>query len=121
MPNVLLIDDDVENRKGTARLFVGKGWEVIEADDGDHGIDLAFKHRPKLIVCDLLLPKLSGLQVCREIRENLNSVKIIVTAGRHYNVDREAVLDSGADEYLIKPLRWQRLSAVVKRRPRRQG
>jgi len=120
MPNVLLIDDDVENRKRTARLFAGKDWEVIEADDGAGGIDLAFKHRPNLVVCDLLLPKLSGLQVCREIREKLTSAKVIITAGRHYNVDREAVLDMGADEYLIKPLKWEKLAAVVKRSPRRQ-
>ncbi len=120
MPNVLLIDDDVENRKRTARLFAGKDWEVIEADDGAGGIDLAFKHRPNLVVCDLLLPKLSGLQVCREIREKLTSAKVIITAGRHYHVDREAVLDMGADEYLIKPLKWEKLAAVVKRSPRRQ-
>src|SRR5947207_13574395 len=120
MPGVLWIDDDVENRKRTARLFASKGWDVVEADDGDSGIDLAFKHRPNMVVCDLLLPKLSGLQVCREIREKLISAKVIITAGRHYHVDREAVLDMGADEYLIKRLKWEKLAAVIKRSPRRQ-
>jgi phosphoribosyl 1,2-cyclic phosphodiesterase/ActR/RegA family two-component response regulator len=121
MATVLLIDDNVEYRQGTGRLFLAKGWEVFEAGDGEHGIDLALRHRPTLIICDLLLPKLSGLRVCREIRDQLSSPKVIVTASRHYNVGREAVLDAGADEYLIKPLRWKKLAAVIKRRPHRRG
>lgn len=121
MPNVLLIDDDVENRKKTARLFAEKGWNVAEADDGDRGIDLAAKHRPELILCDLLLPKFSGLQVCREIRHKLRSGKVIITASRHYHVDREAVIDAGADEYLLKPLRWEKISSAIKRKPREPG
>ena len=79
---VLLIDDDVESRKSTARLFAGKGWDVLEADEGTRGIELASDYHPKVIVCDLLLPKLSGLQVCRAIREKLPSAKMIITAGR---------------------------------------
>src|ERR1043166_7965186 len=119
MPSVLLIDDDAENRKGTARLFAAKDWGVIEAHDGPSGIDLAFKLRPKLIVCDLLLPKLSGLQVCREIREQLDAAKFIVTAGKHYHVEKQAVLDAGADDYLLKPLRWRGLILAIKARPAR--
>src|SRR5207247_764167 len=84
------------------------------------GIDLALQHEPALVVCDLLLPKLTGLQVCRAIREKLESAKIIITAGRHYDVDRDAVLDTGADEYCIKPLKWRKIAAVIKRAPRRR-
>jgi len=119
---VLLIDDDVESRKSTARLFAGKGWDVLEADEGGRGIELAFEYQPKAIVCDLLLPKLSGLQVCRAIREKLSSTKMIITAGRHYDVDREAVLDAGVDDYFVKPLKWEKIAAAIKRaaRPRRK-
>ena len=119
---VLLIEDDVVSRKSTARLFARKGWDVIEADEGTRGIELAFEYRPKVIVCDLLLPKLSGLQVCRAIREKLGSAKVIITAGRHYDVDRNAVLDAGVDDYFVKPLKWEKIAAAIKRaaRPRRK-
>jgi len=120
MSTALLIEDDVETRKSTAGLFARRGWNVIEADEGSRGIELAFEHQPNVIVCDLLLPKLSGLQVCRAIRERLDSAKVIITAGRHYDVDREAVLEAGVDDYFVKPLTWQRIDRVLKRRARRR-
>ena len=63
MPTVLLIEDDVESRKRIARLFARHDWSVLEADDGERGMEIAFAQKPEAIVCDLLLPKLSGLQV----------------------------------------------------------
>jgi phosphoribosyl 1,2-cyclic phosphodiesterase/CheY-like chemotaxis protein len=122
MPTVLLIEDDAESRKRLARLFARHGWETIEAEDGAAGMDLAFEHRPSVIVCDLLLPKISGLQVCRAIRERLHSPKIIIVAGRIYDIDRNAVLEAGGDGYFVKPLKWEKLAAVIKRprRPRKK-
>src|SRR5437588_444389 len=89
MPTVLLIDDDVESRRRIARLFARHGWQVIEALEGKPGIELAFSKRPDAIVCDLLLPGMSGLQVCRAIREKLDLTRIIIMAGRRYDIDRE--------------------------------
>ena len=122
MPTVLLIEDDVESLKRIARLFTLHGWDVTETDDGAAGIDLAFKQQPNVIVCDLLLPKISGLQVCRAIREKLDLAKIIIIAGRDYDIDRDAVLEAGGDGYFVKPLKWETLAAVIKRarRPRRK-
>src|ERR687891_142033 len=105
MPTVLLIEDDVESRKRVARLFTRHGWEVIEALEGKAGIDLAFAKRPDAIICDLLFPKLSGLQVCRAIREKLDLAGIIIPAGRRYKIDRDAVLEAGGDAYFLKPLK----------------
>ena len=115
MPTVLLIEDDAESRKRIARLFARQGWDTIEAEDGAAGIDLAFARRPDVIVCDLLLPRISGLQVCRAIREKLDSPKIIIVAGRIYDIDRDAVLEAGGDGYFVKPLKWEKLAAVIKR------
>jgi phosphoribosyl 1,2-cyclic phosphodiesterase/DNA-binding NarL/FixJ family response regulator len=122
MPTVLLIEDDAESRKRIARLFARHGWDTIEAEDGAAGIDLALAERPNVIVCDLLLPKMSGLQVCRAIREKLDSPKIIIIAGRNYDIERDAVLEAGGDGYFVKPLKWEKLAAVIKRRrrPRRK-
>jgi phosphoribosyl 1,2-cyclic phosphodiesterase/CheY-like chemotaxis protein len=122
MPTALLIEDDAESRKRIARLFARHGWETLEAEDGAAGIDLALARQPDVIVCDLLLPKMSGLQVCRAIREKLASPKIIIIAGRNYHIDRDAVVEAGGDGYFVKPLKWKKLAAVIARarRPRRK-
>jgi phosphoribosyl 1,2-cyclic phosphodiesterase/DNA-binding NarL/FixJ family response regulator len=122
MPTALLIEDDAESRKRLARLFARHDWEIIEAEDGAAGIDLALTRKPEVIVCDLLLPRISGLQVCRAIREELDSPRIIIVAGRIYDIDRATVLEAGGDEYFVKPLKWEKLSAVIKRprRPKRR-
>jgi DNA-binding response OmpR family regulator len=119
MPTVLLIEDDVENRKRVARLFARHGWEVIEALEGKAGIELAFSKRPDAVVCDLLLPGMSGLLVARAIREKLDLARIIIMAGRRYDIDRDAVLEAGGDDYFLKPLKWETLAAALKR-PRRR-
>src|SRR3954468_5490614 len=121
MPTVLLIEDDVESRKRLARVFVKHGWEVIEAIEGKAGIELAFAKRPDAVVCDLLLPKMSGLQVARAIREKLDLARIIIMAGRRYDIDRDAVLEAGGDDYFVKPLKWEKLAAALKRPRRRPG
>ena len=115
MPTVLLIEDDAESRRATARLFDLKGWTILEAGDGDRGIELALKHRPEVILSDLLMPKANGFQVCRAIREQLQPTKIIVISGRDYGVDRAGAIEAGADEYLVKPISWQQLSDTIDR------
>lgn len=122
MPTALLIEDDAESRKRIARLFARHGWEIIETDDGAAGIDIAIERRPEVILCDLLLPRISGLQVCRAIREKLDAPRIIVVAGRIYDIERDAVFEAGGDGYFVKPLTWEDLAKVIKRprRPRKK-
>ena len=115
MPTVLLIEDDDESRRATAELLRRENWTVFEAGDGETGIDTALKQRPDLILCDLLMPKANGFQVCRAIRQKLQPTKIIVISGRDYGVDRASALDAGADEYLVKPITWDILSATIER------
>src|ERR1700710_1216352 len=115
MPTVLLIEDDDESRRATAELFSGRDWTVYQAGDGEVGIDLALKHRPEVILCDLLMPKANGFQVCRAIRQQLQPTKIIVISGRDYGVDRASALEAGADEYLVKPITWEILSSSIAR------
>lgn len=115
MPTVLLIEDDDESRRAVAELFKREQWTVYEAGDGECGIDLALKQRPDVILCDLLMPKANGFQVCRAIRQKLQPTKIIVISGRDYGVDRASALDAGADDYLVKPITWDQLSATIAR------
>src|SRR3954471_24633623 len=115
MPTVLLIEDDDESRRATSELFAREHWTVLQAGDGEAGIELALKHRPDVILCDLLMPKANGFQVCRAIRQQLQPTKIIVISGRDYGVDRASALEAGADEYLVKPISWEILSNSIER------
>jgi phosphoribosyl 1,2-cyclic phosphodiesterase/CheY-like chemotaxis protein len=115
MPRVLIIEDDVESRRALAGLFAREDWKVLQASDGDAGLELALRDRPELILCDLLMPKSNGFQVCRTIREQLQPTKIIVVSGRDYGVDKVSALQAGADEYLLKPLTWELLSTTIDR------
>ena len=115
MPRVLIIEDDAENRRVISDLFRCEDWKVLEANDGDAGLELALRDRPELILCDLLMPRSNGFQVCRAIREQLQPTKIIVVSGRDYGVDRTSALQAGADEYLLKPITWELLSSTIER------
>ncbi len=115
MPSVLIIEDDDDSRHAIAELFANEDWKVLEAGDGDAGIELAVRHRPEVILCDLLMPKSNGFQVCRAIRQQLQPTKIIVVSGRDYGVDRANALEAGADEYLLKPITWESLSNAIDR------
>jgi phosphoribosyl 1,2-cyclic phosphodiesterase/CheY-like chemotaxis protein len=115
MPTVLLIEDDEEARRATGELFARDRWDVLEAGDGQSGIDLALKHRPEVILCDLLMPKANGFQVCRSIRQQLQPAKIIIISGRDYGVDRASAIEAGADDYLVKPITWDTLSSAIDR------
>src|SRR2546430_5649850 len=123
--SVLIIEDDDDSRRAIANLFARAEWKVLEAADGDSGIELAIRNRPEVILCDLLMPKSNGFQVCRTIREQLQPTKIIVVSGRDYAVDRASALEAGADEYLLKPITWEvlresidRLLTAIPKRPR---
>jgi phosphoribosyl 1,2-cyclic phosphodiesterase/CheY-like chemotaxis protein len=115
MPSVLIIEDDDDSRRAIAKLFERADWKVLEAADGDAGVELAIRNRPEVILCDLLMPKSNGFQVCRAIRQQLQPTKIIVVSGRDYAVDRASALEAGADEYLLKPITWEVLSEAVGR------
>jgi phosphoribosyl 1,2-cyclic phosphodiesterase/CheY-like chemotaxis protein len=115
MATVLLIEDDAEGRHAISELFLREGWQVLEAGDGEVGVQLALEHRPELVLCDLLMPKSNGFQACRKIRQKLLRTKIIIVSGRDYGVDRSSAIDAGADEYLVKPVHWENLREVIER------
>jgi phosphoribosyl 1,2-cyclic phosphodiesterase/ActR/RegA family two-component response regulator len=118
MKTVLLIDDDRSLRNVLAEWLNSRGWKVLEAEDGDLGLTLAFQHRPEVVLCDLLMPRCNGFQVCRTLRENkdrLPNTKIIVTTGSGYTTDRLNAFEAGADEYLVKPIIPKDLAKMLER------
>jgi phosphoribosyl 1,2-cyclic phosphodiesterase/CheY-like chemotaxis protein len=117
MRTILLIDDDENCRTPAAEMLRRAQWHVIEAEDGERGIEMAIKHRPEVILCDLLMPRGNGYQVCRAVRARLElrHTKIIVVTGRDYASDRKSAEEAGADDYLVKPIVFEQLLEVLAR------
>ncbi len=117
MKAVLLIEDDSELRPMIAAVLGEHGWKVIEAADGEAGLELAQQHRPDIIVCDLLMPRCNGFQVCRTVRSipELRETKIVMISGRGYATDKLNALEAGADEYLVKPVSPSELRAALRK------
>src|SRR5688572_15767721 len=117
MKAVLLIEDDDAVRRMLVALLEDNGWKVLEAQDGEAGLSLARQHRPRVVVCDLLMPRCNGYQVCRAIRAmpDLHDTKIIMISGRGYASDKVNALEAGADEYLVKPIQPHDLRAALRR------
>src|SRR5262245_28247147 len=111
------IDGDRDGAPGVASI------RVLEAETGEKGIDLAAAERPALVVLDLGLPDMEGIDVCREIR-SWSSAPIIVLSARHSDTEKARLLDAGADDYVTKPFSTVELMARVRaqlRRARRPG
>lgn len=106
MKTVLIIDDEAPYRGLLSEVLKADGWHVLEAAEGESGLEMVRTHRPEVVLCDLLMPRCNGFQVCRTIRADvtLRHTKIIVTSGRDFEADRNSARDAGADEYLTKPI-----------------
>ena len=117
MNTVLIIDDDPDYRRFMGDLLKERGWQVLEAENGDAGIELAGVHRPAVVLSDLLMASGNGFQVCRALRSNdeLRHTKIVVVSGRQFEKDRQAAFKAGADEYVTKPIDADRLVLLLSR------
>ncbi len=116
MKSVLLIDDDAISRKVLARALSLAGWTVFQAEDGEQGIQSALQHHIDAVICDLLMPRCNGFQVCRALREKPDQfpgLKIIVTTHRGFATDRLNAFESGADHYLVKPVLAEAVLALL--------
>ena len=119
---VLVVEDDAAIADVLRRLLRQEGHEVRSAEDGVEALELAESFVPDLVILDLGLPKLDGVEVCRRLRAESDAPILILTA-RTDTDDRVEGLDSGADDYLVKPFERQellaRMRALLRRRPPR--
>ena len=118
---ILLVEDDEKVLSDLADKLVAVGYDVSTAMDGDTGRDLARNNSYDLIVLDVMLPKLDGKVLCRMIRNDSKTshVPIIMLTARGTESDRVAGLDSGADDYIVKPFSLDEFLARVRARLRR--
>ena len=117
---ILIVDDD-ENICELLRLYLEKdGFKTVTAVDGQEAITAAEKHNPDLILLDIMLPRLDGWQVCREIRKTSDTPIIMLTA-KGETFDKILGLELGADDYISKPFNTKEVIARIKAVLRRSG
>ncbi|HWC09332.1 MAG: two-component system, OmpR family, response regulator MprA [Solirubrobacterales bacterium] len=119
---VLIVEDDTDIADVLRRSLRNEGYEVRTSGDGAEALDIAAGFMPDLVVLDLGLPGMDGIEVCRRLRSD-GDVPILMLTARSETEDRVEGLDSGADDYLAKPFERQellaRIRALLRRRPPR--
>ncbi|RYG38449.1 response regulator transcription factor [bacterium] len=111
---ILVIEDDADLRRLLTLHLSDLGMQVRQASDGLTGLDLAMTTAPELIILDLKLPGMDGLEVCRRVRQTQEYIPILMLTSRSSETDRVVGLEVGADDYLTKPFSVQELLARVK-------
>jgi DNA-binding response OmpR family regulator len=117
---ILVVDDDEEIRASLRRGLALEGYAIELAGDGREALRQARETPPDLVVLDLMLPELDGLEVCRRLRAADDELPIIMLTARDAVPDRVAGLETGADDYLVKPFAFEELLARIRVRLRRR-
>ena len=119
MSMVLVVEDDPAILRGIADNLAFEQYEVLTATDGESALRLVRERKPDAVILDVMLPRMSGYEVCRKLRAESASMPIIIVTARGDEVDRVLGLDIGADDYVTKPFGVQellaRLRAVLRR------
>jgi two-component system, OmpR family, KDP operon response regulator KdpE len=121
---ILIADDEPQIRRVMRATLSTQGYSIIEARDGQEAVLKFRSERPDLVILDINMPVLGGLEACREIRSG-SSVPVIILTVRSAEKDKVAALDAGADDYVVKPFGIQellaRIRAALRRSPNEKG
>ncbi|HEX9161293.1 MAG TPA: response regulator transcription factor, partial [Thermoanaerobaculia bacterium] len=125
MSSILIIEDDAAMTVALRDGFEFERYAVEMANDGEQGMRMASRGRYDIIILDVMLPKKSGLDVCRELRERGNNTPIIMLTARGQEIDKIVGLQLGADDYVTKPFSFveliARVEAVMRRAQRKKA
>src|SRR5437667_3662215 len=111
---ILIVEDEPAMVAGLRDNFEYEGYEVISAADGAEGLDRALADNPDLVVLDVMIPRMSGLDVCKQLKVKRPSLPIIMLTARGQEIDKVVGLELGADDYVTKPFSIRELMARVK-------
>jgi len=114
MPKILIVEDEPNMVSGLRDNFEFEGYQVITAGDGVAGLELALRDSPDLLILDVMMPRMSGLDVCKQLKAKRPSIPIIMLTARGQEIDKVVGLELGADDYVTKPFSIRELLARVK-------
>ena len=114
MTKILIVEDEPDMVLGLKDNFEFEGYEVLTASDGAAGLDRARTHKPDLVILDIMLPRYSGLEVCKTLRGEGFTAPIIMLTARGQEIDKVVGLELGADDYVTKPFSIRELLARVR-------
>src|SRR3954463_5403065 len=112
--SLLVVEDDENISAALVEYFSRAGYAVTTAADGVAGVEAAVRTRPDVVVLDLMLPKMDGLAVCKELRQKIANMPIIMLTAKDDVVDRVLGLEMGADDYITKPFSLREVEARIK-------
>jgi len=111
---ILIVEDDPAILRGLKDNLLAESYEVLTAGDGETGYRMIREHKPDMVILDLMLPRMSGYEVCRKVREEGGDTPILMLTARGEEADRVLGLDLGADDYVSKPFSIRELLARVR-------
>src|SRR5213592_164272 len=114
MARILIVEDEPAMVAGLRDNFEFEGYDVITAPDGVAGLERALKEAPELVILDVMMPRMSGLDVCKQLKSKRPSLPIIMLTARGQEVDKVVGLELGADDYVTKPFSIRELLARIK-------
>lgn len=117
---ILVVEDEEILRMALVDALVAEGFEVLEAADGELGLEMALREDPDLILLDLMLPRLDGLSVLRRIREDRLAAPVLILSARGEEWDRVQGFEVGADDYVVKPFSMRELLLRIRAHLRRE-
>ncbi len=112
---ILIVEDNPQNMKLLGMVLRAKNYTLLKATDGEEALNIAMRERPDLIIMDIQLPKMNGLEVTRKLRETpaFSHTPIIAITAYAMKGDRERVIESGCDAYLSKPINTRELPEII--------
>jgi two-component system alkaline phosphatase synthesis response regulator PhoP len=118
---ILIVEDEVDLVKGLKMNLVDEGYEVDFAINGKEGLEKALSGKPDLILLDIMLPGMDGLEICKELRRNKVDIPILMLTAKGEEIDKVIGLEIGADDYISKPFSIRELLARIKAHLRREN
>ncbi|AUN09327.1 DNA-binding response regulator [Clostridium botulinum] len=114
MDKILIVEDESSIRSFVKVNLKMNNFDVIEAETGEEGIEKARKHKPEVVVLDIMLPGVDGLEVCKTLRQEFPNMGIIMLTAKSQDTDKVSGLEYGADDYIIKPFNPLELTLRIK-------
>ena len=116
---VLIAEDDKLTREGLVELLSNEGYQVIQAANGEEALEQYQRFQPHFVCLDVMMPKLSGYEVCRHLRHHGDQVPIIFISAKSQEIDKVAGLELGADDFIVKPFGVREVMARIRAVTRR--